>query len=74
MYFRATDLTNAAWFKSSYSDQEGGACVEGARLAEAGMAVRDSKVPSGPAFLVEGRAWMAFTHALKAGAIDLSRQ
>ncbi|MGI5457646.1 DUF397 domain-containing protein [Streptomyces sp. CA-249302] len=74
MHIRATDLTDATWFKSSHSDNDGGACVEGARLADASMAVRDSKLPAGPAFLVEGRAWMTFTNALKVGDFDLPRQ
>jgi hypothetical protein len=49
------------WFKSSYSDDQGGACVEGARLGGGLlMAVRDSKVPDGPAFVVRAEAWTAF--------------
>ncbi|MFC8661886.1 DUF397 domain-containing protein [Streptomyces sp. NPDC057199] len=71
MHIRATDLPNAAWFKSSYSDNQGGACVEGARLAGGAMAVRDSKVPAGPAFLFRGDAWMTFADAVKTGEFGL---
>ncbi|RPK32439.1 hypothetical protein EES39_38795 [Streptomyces sp. ADI92-24] len=42
----------AVWQKSSYSDGAGNNCVEVADLtstAYAGIAIRDSKVPEGPA-------------------------
>ncbi|MER5821466.1 DUF397 domain-containing protein [Streptomyces mirabilis] len=68
MHIRATELPTASWFKSSYSDNQQGACVEGARLPDGIMAVRDSKVPAGPAFLFQGEAWAAFTIGVKAGA------
>ncbi|MFE2515581.1 DUF397 domain-containing protein [Streptomyces mirabilis] len=51
----------ARWFKSSYSDGAGNNCVEIADLTDtayAGVAIRDSKVPQGPALLV-GRASFA---------------
>ncbi|MEU2162216.1 DUF397 domain-containing protein [Streptomyces chengbuensis] len=41
------------WFKSSYSDNEGGACPHTVH-------VRDSKVPSGPMLTVAPAAWAAF--------------
>ncbi|MGW6597400.1 DUF397 domain-containing protein [Streptomyces sp. NPDC055036] len=63
-------LTGADWFKSSYSnDHPGGDCVEGARLADGVMAVRDSKNPHGPAFVVDGGAWAAFVDALNGGRL-----
>lgn len=43
-----------AWFKSSYSGNEGGACLEAA-TAPATVHIRDSKVPT--------RAQLAFRHA-----------
>lgn len=55
------------WFKSSYSNDHGGACVEGANLNGAGMAVRDSKQPQGPAFTFQAAAWTTFITALKDG-------
>jgi len=47
------------WIKSSYSDQQGGACVEAAGLT-GHVGVRDSKNKSGPAFVVSNPTWNAF--------------
>ncbi|WP_405820815.1 DUF397 domain-containing protein [Streptomyces sp. NBC_00838] len=63
----ADTLANASWFKSSYSNDQGGACVEGAQLPGGAMAVRDSKNPHGPAFVLTGAAWTAFVGALVGG-------
>ncbi|MGW0755940.1 DUF397 domain-containing protein [Streptomyces sp. NPDC002814] len=52
------------WFKSSYSDNEGGNCVEVA-LSTA-IHIRDSKVPSGPQLHVPAPAWTAFLSAVSA--------
>ena len=54
------------WFKSSYSDDEGGACVEVA-FATA-IHVRDSKVSSGPELHIAAPAWTAFVSAAQPGA------
>ncbi|MFI5657319.1 DUF397 domain-containing protein [Streptomyces sp. NPDC051684] len=54
------------WFKSSYSDDEGGNCLEAARSsAPTRIHVRDSKLgPQSPAFTATATAWNAFlTHA-----------
>ncbi|MEU8837544.1 DUF397 domain-containing protein [Streptomyces roseus] len=52
--------TRLAWFKSSYSDDEGGDCVEVATCAHT-VHVRDSKLgEDGPAFAVPSPAWRAF--------------
>ncbi|MFE2843611.1 DUF397 domain-containing protein [Streptomyces scopuliridis] len=68
MMTTADALTGADWFKSSYSnDHPGGDCVEGARLSDGVMAVRDSKDPHGPAFVVDGSAWTTFTEAVSSG-------
>ncbi|GAA2605280.1 DUF397 domain-containing protein [Streptomyces axinellae] len=61
-------LRDAAWFKSSYSNNQGGACVEGARLGGGVMAVRDSKQAAGPTFSFATDAWMAFVSGVKGGA------
>lgn len=53
-----------AWFKSSYSNNEGGECVEVAVCPQA-VHVRDSKVSDGPTFAVAPDAWTAFV----AGAV-----
>ncbi|MFF2073915.1 DUF397 domain-containing protein [Kitasatospora sp. NPDC058162] len=47
------------WFKSSYSNNEGGACVEVAETPGT-VHVRDSKDKSGPQLAFEPAAWLAF--------------
>ncbi|MFD7117362.1 DUF397 domain-containing protein [Streptomyces sp. NPDC059922] len=56
------DLSGAQWEKSSYSDQQGGNCVEFARnLVPSGIVpVRDSKTPTGPVLLLTLAAWSDF--------------
>ncbi|MGP3977305.1 DUF397 domain-containing protein [Streptomyces sp. 8N114] len=63
-------MAEVAWFKSSYSDNQGGECVEGAHLPDGVMAVRDSKQPDGPAFAFRADAWSAFLSSVKSGALD----
>lgn len=48
-----------AWFKSSYSGNEGTACVEVAGTPGV-VHVRDSKDQSGPQLAFEPAAWQAF--------------
>ncbi|MDX3075988.1 DUF397 domain-containing protein [Streptomyces sp. MI02-7b] len=48
-----------AWFKSSYSGSEGGACIEVA-IGPAAVHVRDSKDPAGPAHAFTAEQWTAF--------------
>ncbi|MGW6506358.1 DUF397 domain-containing protein [Streptomyces niveus] len=62
----ADALTGADWFKSSYSNDDNGMCVEGAQLPGGTMAVRDSKNPV-PAFILTSGAWTTFIHALADG-------
>lgn len=71
MTVAADALTNADWFKSSYSNDQGGNCVEAARIGAGAMAVRDSKDPQGPALLFTAEAWTAFTHAVREGELPL---
>jgi uncharacterized protein DUF397 len=47
------------WRKSSYSNGDGGNCVEVARPG-AGLLVRDSKRGDGPVVAVGAEAWGAF--------------
>ncbi|MEV5430539.1 DUF397 domain-containing protein [Streptomyces sp. NPDC052701] len=54
------------WFKSSYSDDEGGDCVEVALSTT--VHVRDSKAPSGPRLRIAAPAWSAFIAAVRPGA------
>ncbi|MFI8850333.1 DUF397 domain-containing protein [Streptomyces sp. NPDC053499] len=63
-------MADADWFKSSYSNNQGGNCVEGARLGDGLMAIRDSKrQPDGPVFVVRAAAWSAFVGGLKRRAL-----
>ena len=61
------DVIGVAWRKSSYSGDNGGACVEVATLAPA-IAVRDSNHPDGPHLAFPTATWQAFTNHLKASA------
>lgn len=61
------DLSGAVWRKSSYSNQEGGDCVEVADGFPGVVPVRDSKVPNGPALSFEAGSWDAFIGRLKSG-------
>ncbi|MCT6776072.1 DUF397 domain-containing protein [Streptomyces sp. CS7] len=58
-------LADASWFTSSYSNDQGGACVEGARLEGAMMAVRDSKDREAGTFVFPAASWGAFVGAVK---------
>ncbi|MFC7872020.1 DUF397 domain-containing protein [[Kitasatospora] papulosa] len=49
----------SSWFKSSYSNDTGGSCVEIAPLTNA-VGIRDSKDKAGPALVVPRAAWTAF--------------
>ena len=59
------------WHKSSYSNANGGACVEVASLGTAVVAVRDSKDPDGPKLAFPAGQWVAFTRRIKVGELDL---
>jgi len=67
----ARDLSRANWFKSSYSNGQGGACVEVASNLPGIMAVRDSKHPAQPELAVPDHAWSDFTEAIKRGEFSL---
>ena len=54
------ELSAAIWIKSSYSDNDGGNCVEIAPAIPAVVPVRDSKNPDGPVLVVSRSAWLAF--------------
>ncbi|MGG2461665.1 DUF397 domain-containing protein [Streptomyces sp. RGM 3693] len=66
----AGDLTEATWFKSSYSGTDQSQCVEAADLtgtAYVAIAVRDSKYPQGPALLFSASDWSSFVSAVGRG-------
>ncbi|MGW7067624.1 DUF397 domain-containing protein [Streptomyces sp. NPDC054855] len=53
------------WFKSTYSDDEGGNCVEIATHPHT-IHIRDSKLgEAGPTFAVPATAWAQFTAELR---------
>ncbi|MGW2376118.1 DUF397 domain-containing protein [Kitasatospora sp. NPDC001683] len=56
------------WFKSSYSSEQGGACVEALRLSS-GVAIRDSKDKSGPSLEFTPEAWQSLVAGIKAGEL-----
>lgn len=59
-----TDLSRAAWRKSSYSNN-GGACVEVATNLPGLVAVRDSKDPSGPSLVFGANSWQSFIRTIE---------
>ncbi|UUU30680.1 DUF397 domain-containing protein [Streptomyces sp. CA-210063] len=48
-----------AWFKSSYSSNEGGNCVEVATTPST-VHIRDSKIPTGNVLTVSPSTWSVF--------------
>ncbi|MFD3977114.1 DUF397 domain-containing protein [Streptomyces sp. NBUL23] len=67
---RPIDLTTVTWRKSSYSNQDGGACVEVADGFPAVIPVRDSKDPSGPALTFAADGWSSFVSAVRDGELS----
>ncbi|WP_447037561.1 DUF397 domain-containing protein [Streptomyces sp. DSM 118878] len=59
----------ADWRKSTYSGNEGGSCVEVLDSYPAGIPVRDSKAPHGPALVFAPAGWSSFVRAIKAGQL-----
>ncbi|MFD0151093.1 DUF397 domain-containing protein [Streptomyces sp. NPDC055721] len=57
---REYDLNNAHWRKSSYSNGDGGNCVEVRDDVPGVVPVRDSKVADGPILVVPAAAWSVF--------------
>ncbi|MFG2561942.1 DUF397 domain-containing protein [Streptomyces sp. NPDC048496] len=64
----AADLTTATWRKSSYSNGDGGNCVEVAHGAPGLAPVRDSKITDGPVLVFGAAGWMAFVEGVKSHA------
>ncbi|MFC7264275.1 DUF397 domain-containing protein [Streptomyces lutosisoli] len=61
---REYDLSNAQWRKSTYSDDNGGDCLEVADGVPGIVPVRDSKVAAGPVLLIGSAAWTEFIGAV----------
>ena len=62
------DLRGAEWRKSTYSGDTGN-CVEVASNMPGVFAVRDSKVPTGPALIVTPGEWSAFLTEVRTGRL-----
>jgi hypothetical protein len=58
------------WAKSSYSDPNGGNCVEARQLGNGTVQVRDSKDPGGPVLSFSAERWDAFTASARAAGPD----
>ncbi|MFI6434137.1 DUF397 domain-containing protein [Streptomyces sp. NPDC050759] len=54
-----SESVHLAWFKSSYSGNEGGACLEAA-LAPGTIHIRDSKAPSQAQLTFPHSEWAPF--------------
>ncbi|MCQ8832918.1 DUF397 domain-containing protein [Streptomyces malaysiensis] len=59
------NLSTTAWRKSSYSNNDGGMCVEVADNLPGIVPVRDSKNPEGPVLIFQNDAWSTFIASLK---------
>jgi len=57
----------AGWRKSSYSNDQGGSCLEVLDNYRLAVPVRDSKNPHGPAVIVPASAWVSFVAAVRSG-------
>ncbi|MFD4132145.1 DUF397 domain-containing protein [Streptomyces goshikiensis] len=66
---RSIDLSAATWRKSSYSNQDGGACVEVSDDFAALVPVRDSKTLHGPVLVFAVAGWATFVAALRDGEL-----
>lgn len=67
---RIVDLNAASWRRSTYSNQDGGACVEVSDDFATVVPVRDSKNPHGPAITFPAEGWSAFVSAVKGGELS----
>ncbi|HUC23644.1 MAG TPA: DUF397 domain-containing protein, partial [Streptosporangiaceae bacterium] len=64
------DLSRTVWFKSSYSNGQGGNCVETLRLPDGSRAVRHSKDADGSVLIFTTSEWDAFIKGVKDGEFD----
>lgn len=61
--------TNTGWRKSTYSQNNGGQCVEVAGIGGR-IAVRDSKDNSGPVLEFAVSDWTSFADCIRSGHFD----
>lgn len=59
----------SGWRKSSYSGPSEGSCLEVLDGHPAGVPVRDSKDPHGPALVFSAAGWSSFVSAVKSGEL-----
>ncbi|WP_217228840.1 DUF397 domain-containing protein [Streptomyces anulatus] len=59
------ELSTAHWRSSSYSNTNGGECVQISDDFPGIVPVRDSKNPTGPALVLRAAAWDAFVSSVK---------
>ncbi|MEW2316751.1 DUF397 domain-containing protein [Streptomyces bauhiniae] len=70
---REFDLTNARWHKSSYSNGDGGNCVEVATGVPGTVPVRDSKLKDSPVIRLSPSAWADFLRRSSQGLAQFDR-
>ncbi|WP_175412552.1 DUF397 domain-containing protein [Streptomyces sp. TRM64462] len=66
---RPIDLSAVNWRKSSYSNPDGGQCVEISDDFTTVVPVRDSKTPNGPVLVFPAGGWAAFVGAVRGGRL-----
>ncbi|MEV5200204.1 DUF397 domain-containing protein [Streptomyces sp. NPDC053720] len=59
------DLSRAAWRTSSYSNGDGGSCVEFADNVPGLVPVRDTKLSDSPVLVLRTASWTAFVQSIK---------
>ncbi|MFJ5308354.1 DUF397 domain-containing protein [Streptomyces sp. NPDC088350] len=62
---RVIDLSSVTWRKSSYSNTDGGNCIEVAPNLPTLVPVRDSKNPTLGALLFSASTWSVFVESVK---------
>ncbi len=68
--YQPTELPGLAWRKSSFSGDNGGACVEAAPLADGRIAVRNSNHPDAGTVYFTRAEMDAYIKGVKAGEFD----
>ncbi|KIZ19771.1 DUF397 domain-containing protein [Streptomyces natalensis] len=66
---KGIDPSSATWRKSSYSNHEGGECIEVRDDLPGLVPVRDSKDPYGPVIVFSGTGWASFIASVKGGEL-----
>ncbi|MFE7646340.1 DUF397 domain-containing protein [Streptomyces phaeoluteigriseus] len=66
---RGIDLRAASWRRSSYSNSDGGECIEVSDDFAPAVPVRDSKVPDGPVLVFPAPGWSSFVSAVRDGQL-----